>query len=43
MGCIKAGLNLQGFDVGDPISPNEPVGEEGIEEIRVALQKIGAL
>lgn len=42
-GCIKAGLNLQGFDVGDPISPNEPVGEEGIEEIRLALQKIGAL
>lgn len=42
-GCIKAGLNLQGFDVGDPISPNEPVGEEGIEEIRLALLKIGAL
>ena len=41
--CIKAVLILQGFDVGEPISPNEALSEQGIEEIRIALQQIGSL
>lgn len=41
--CIKAGLNLQGFDVGKPISPNEELNAEGIKEIQIALKDIDAL
>ena len=42
-GCIKAGLTMQGFDVGDPIPPLQPVGEQGLEEIRKVLTELGAL
>jgi len=35
--CVKAGLQLQGFDVGDPIAPQRPLGPEAMEEIRRAL------
>ena len=35
--CIKAGLQLQGFDVGGPIAPQEPLGRAALEEIRRGL------
>jgi 4-hydroxy-tetrahydrodipicolinate synthase len=41
--CIKAGLKLQGFPVGDPLPPQVPLGAEAREEIRRALEAVGAL
>ncbi len=35
--CIKAGLRIQGFDVGGPIPPQEPLKPEAFEEIRRTL------
>jgi len=41
--CIKGGLALQGYEVGPPLPPQEPLTAEGIEEVRRALTAIGAL
>lgn len=41
--CIKGGLALQGYAVGDPLAPQAPLSAEGIEEVRRALVSIGAL
>jgi 4-hydroxy-tetrahydrodipicolinate synthase len=41
--CIKGGLQLQGYPVGDPLPPQAPLPPEGIEEVRRALAAIGAL
>jgi 4-hydroxy-tetrahydrodipicolinate synthase len=41
--CIKGGLELQGYAVGPPLPPQEPLTPEGIEEVRRALVAIGAL
>jgi dihydrodipicolinate synthase/N-acetylneuraminate lyase len=41
--CIKGGLELQGYDVGPPLPPQEPLPPEGVEDVRRALQSIGAL
>ena len=41
--CIKGGLRLQGYDVGDPIAPQAPLSAEGVAEVRAALTAIGAL
>ena len=41
--CIKAGLELQGFPVGDPVPPQPPVTDEGRQEIRQVLKSIDAL
>jgi len=38
--CIKAGLQIQGFDVGGPIAPQEPLRAEAVEEIRQGLEEI---
>ncbi len=38
--CIKAGLQVQGFDVGDPIPPQEPLKAEAVDEIRRALASL---
>jgi len=38
--CIKTALHLQGFDVGDPICPQEPLKSEAVEEIRRALAQL---
>jgi dihydrodipicolinate synthase/N-acetylneuraminate lyase len=40
--CIKGGLELQGYAVGPPLAPQEPLTPEGIEEVRRALTAIGA-
>ncbi|MBV9119872.1 MAG: dihydrodipicolinate synthase family protein [Chloroflexi bacterium] len=36
--CVKAGLRVQGIEVGDPIPPQEPLEGAAIEEIREALE-----
>jgi len=41
--CIKGGLQLQGYAVGDPLPPQAPLPSEGIEEVRRALIAVGAL
>jgi 4-hydroxy-tetrahydrodipicolinate synthase len=40
--CIKAGLEIRGFDVGPPIAPQEPLGCEAFEEIRRGLAALEA-
>lgn len=42
-GCVKAGLQIQGFDVGQPIRPQEPLKPEAVDEIRQALQALSTL
>jgi 4-hydroxy-tetrahydrodipicolinate synthase len=41
--CIKAGLELQGFDVGPPIPPQAPLGNEERADLRRVLEAVGAL
>ncbi|MCC6532039.1 MAG: dihydrodipicolinate synthase family protein [Burkholderiales bacterium] len=41
--CIKGGLQLQGYAVGDPLPPQAPLTAEGVQEVRRALTAIGAL
>lgn len=41
--CIKAGLTLQGFDVGDPVPPIAPLAEPEKEEIRSVLTALNVL
>ena len=41
--CIKGGLELQGYAVGVPLSPQAPLPPEGVEDVRRALIAIGAL
>jgi 4-hydroxy-tetrahydrodipicolinate synthase len=41
--CIKGGLKLQGYAVGDPLPPQAPLSPEGREDVRRALAAIGAL
>jgi len=41
--CIKGGLELQGYAVGAPLPPQPALPPEGIEEVRQALIRLGAL
>jgi len=41
--CIKGALELQGYAVGEPIPPQAPLPPEGVEEVRAALNELGAL
>ena len=41
--CIKGGLKLQGYPVGVPLPPQDPLPPQGIEEVRHALTAVGAL
>ena len=41
--CIKGGLQLQGYPVGDPLPPQEPLSPEGYAEVADALRDAGAL
>ncbi len=41
--CIKGGLALQGYPVGEPLAPQAPLGTEGVEAVRRALIAVGAL
>jgi dihydrodipicolinate synthase/N-acetylneuraminate lyase len=41
--CIKGGLVMQGYEVGDPLPPLPPLSEQGRVEVRRALEAMGAL
>lgn len=41
--CIKGGLALQGFPVGDPLPPQTKLTQEGLAEIKQTLTSVGAL
>lgn len=41
--CIKGGLAMQGFDVGDPAPPQAALSEGGRAEVRAALAAVGAI
>ena len=41
--CIKGGLRLQGYAVGDPLPPQAALSVAGLEEVRRALVEIEAL
>lgn len=41
--CIKGGLALQGYAVGDPLPPQAPLTPQGVDDVRRALAAIGAL
>ena len=41
--CIKAGLELQGFAVGPPILPQAPLREDERADLRLVLERVGAL
>jgi 4-hydroxy-tetrahydrodipicolinate synthase len=45
--CIKGGLALQGYEVGDPVPPQKPLSQEGREELARAFsaleQRLGPL
>ena len=38
--CIKAGLELKGFEVGHPIAPNAGINEVGVQEIRNIIEQL---
>ena len=39
--CIKAGLAIQGYDVGDPIPPQAPLSAEARKAVEAVLQDLG--
>ena len=41
--CIKAGLKLQGYPVGDPLPPQSPLGPADLLTVETVLGDIGAL
>lgn len=41
--CIKGGLQLQGYDVGNPLAPQAPLSDQGRAELESVLRDVGAL
>lgn len=41
--CIKAALEMQGFAVGNPIAPQQPLTHHARDEIASVLKEVGAL
>ncbi|UGA52559.1 MULTISPECIES: dihydrodipicolinate synthase family protein [Dickeya] len=41
--CIKAALEMQGFAVGNPIAPQQPLNHHAREEVASVLKLVGAL
>lgn len=41
--CVKGGLQMQGYAVGDPLLPQEPLSEEGQQEVRRILEALAGL
>ncbi|MEZ4621586.1 MAG: dihydrodipicolinate synthase family protein [Caldilineaceae bacterium] len=41
--CIKAGLAIQGFPVGDPLPPQQPLGPDERSEVQTVLAALGAV
>ncbi|EHD19479.1 MULTISPECIES: dihydrodipicolinate synthase family protein [Brenneria] len=42
-GCIKTALQLQGFAVGEPLPPQQPLDEQARQEIAAVLASVDAL
>lgn len=41
--CVKAGLEMLGFDVGTPMLPQRQLDENGLKDVRNILESIGVL
>ncbi|HEY5633866.1 MAG TPA: dihydrodipicolinate synthase family protein [Burkholderiaceae bacterium] len=41
--CIKGGLELQGYAVGDPLAPQAPLPDAGRDEVAAVLRSLDAL
>lgn len=41
--CVKGGLQMQGYDVGDPLLPQEALSAEGQQDVQKVLKSLGAL
>lgn len=41
--CVKGGLEMQGYAVGEPLAPQTPLTAEGLEVVRGVLERLGAL
>lgn len=41
--CIKGALELQGYPVGQPLAPQQPLTSASIEDLRQVLTELGAL
>ncbi|MFV0679703.1 dihydrodipicolinate synthase family protein [Ottowia sp.] len=41
--CVKGGLRMQGYDVGNPVPPQAPLSEAGRQAVRQVLERLGAL
>ena len=41
--CVKGGLEMQGYAVGDPLPPQEPLSAEGWAEVQKILMRLGGL
>lgn len=41
--CIKGGLEMQGYEVGTPLPPQEPLSASGRKELSSILRQLGAL
>ena len=41
--CVKGGLQMQGYEVGDPVPPQAPLSEAGRQAVRQVLERLGAL
>jgi 4-hydroxy-tetrahydrodipicolinate synthase len=39
--CIKAGLSIQGYDVGDPVPPQAALSADGRKAVEAALRDLG--
>ena len=42
-GCIKAGLQLQGYDVGDPVPPQAPLAAADRAQVERILADMGGV
>jgi 4-hydroxy-tetrahydrodipicolinate synthase len=41
--CVKGGLDLMGFPVGDPLPPQSPLDAAGRREVREVLERVDVL
>ena len=41
--CIKGGLQMQGYEVGDPVAPQAPLSAAGRNAVRAVLERLRAL
>lgn len=41
--CVKGGLELQGYDVGAPLPPQDGLSDAGRTDLKAVLERVGAL